>query len=320
MSTTPAPIFDMSKARPIFDMSKAQAIGEGDSQTAIKQKYGLPANIDLKKSFMAQDTKGIDPMTFSKAYAELNPPPPEAKGFLANMWGEAKDIMNSMSSEGTSTASMPPVPGKGAYETGKARIEQAKTDLPGALGKTATDVAAIAAPLAIAKGIDMLPSAERAGATFAEVKGAAGEVPIDMARPGNTALELYEQSQRGATLPKVVRDFVKRATSPGDEPITYAEAKDFQSNVSALSADERMKLKPNTKRLLGQLNADLKDSLESAADIKGKGEQFTDAMKEYHHAMQLHNFSEEAKSALWKAALTGVGLYGAKKILESVAP
>ncbi len=217
-------------------------------------------------------------------------------------------------------------PGAEQFGMNVAGSEQAarQGNIPAVLGHAAAPVSVIAATEGVKAGAgaikEALPNAARAGAALGEVKGIAGEVPIDMARPGNTALELYEQSQRGATLPKVVRDFVKRATSPGDEPITYAEAKDFQSNVSALSADERMKLKPNTKRLLGQLNADLKDSLESAADVKGKGEQFTDAMKEYHHAMQLHNLTEEAKSALWKAALTGVGLYGAKKILESVAP
>jgi hypothetical protein len=103
-------------------------------------------------------------------------------------------------------------------------------------------------------GKDILPSTQRASAALSDVKSVAGSIPIDMSKPGNTALELYTQSQRGATLPKVVRDFVNRATKPGADPITCEEAKDFQSNISNLSADEKMSLKPNTKRLVGQLN------------------------------------------------------------------
>ena len=166
------------------------------------------------------------------------------------------------------------------------------------------------------KMVKALPSAEHAAQALREVKGAAGDIPIDMAKPGNTALELYTQAQRGATMPKVVRDFVTRATKPGAEPITYAEAKDFQSNVSALSAEERMQTKAPTLRLIGQLNSDLKGSLQNAAAVAGKGEKFADAMKEYHNAMRLRGFSEQAIKAAIGAGLTAAGIAGVKKIWD----
>lgn len=178
-------------------------------------------------------------------------------------------------------------------------------------------VGSVAGGLGGGKTSELLPNAAKAGASLGNVKIAAGDVPIDMAKPGNTALELWTQSERGANLPAAVRKFVQRATKPGSEPITYEEAKDFQSNVSALSANEKMNLKPNTARLLGQLNADLKESLETAADTKGKGEQFTQAMKEYHNAMRLSNLTDEVKAALWKAALAGAGIYGVKKFWDA---
>jgi hypothetical protein len=165
---------------------------------------------------------------------------------------------------------------------------------------------------------EALPSAERAAQALGEVKGAAGKIPIDMAKPGATALELYTQAQRGASMPKVVRDFVNRATKPESDPITYAEAKDFQSNVSSLSAEERMQAKPATLRLIGQLNSDLKASLEDAADTVGKGQQFADAMKEYHNAMQLKGFSGKAMKILVGSALGVTGLGIAKKILGAL--
>jgi len=165
-----------------------------------------------------------------------------------------------------------------------------------------------------------LPSTANAGASLADIKGSVGQIPIDMTKPGNTALEIYTQSQRGGTLPKSVRDFVNRATKPDSPPLTYAEAKDFQSNISRLSADEYQRMNPNAKRMVGQLNADLKDSLASAADIQGKGQQFQDAMKEYHNAMRLKGMSDDAISYAWKTALAGAGIYGLSKLLGIEAP
>lgn len=199
-------------------------------------------------------------------------------------------------------------------------------DVSGVYGHTVVPVATAISPLILegvgrvaGKSADLIPSTERAGAALQDIKTTAGSVPIDMAKPGASALELYNQSQHGATLPKAVRQFVQRATQPGGEPITYAEAKDFQSNVSRLSANERMNLNPNTARLLGQLNADLKGSLEDAADTVGKGQKFTDAMKEYHNAMTLKGWTDTAKAYAWKAALGALGVGAAKKIWDAFA-
>jgi hypothetical protein len=161
---------------------------------------------------------------------------------------------------------------------------------------------------------DALPSAARAGAALQEVKSVAGSVPIDTAKAGNSALELYTQSQRGATLPPAVNKLVRRMVQPDSPPLTYEEAKDFQSNISNLSANEKMNLKPNQVRLLGQLNSDLKSSLADAADTVGKGQQFTDAMREYHQAMKLKGYSDAAIDAAWKAAIGASGAYTAAKI------
>lgn len=197
----------------------------------------------------------------------------------------------------------------------------AKGDTGAVAAEAAIPTALAVAPLAgegLYKGAKaVLPSTERSGTALGQVRAAAGGVPIDMSGPGKTALELYTQSQRGATLPKVVRDFVNRATKPGAEPITYAEAKDFQSNVSSLSADEKMASKPNTLRLIGQLNSDLKASLEAAADTVGKGRQFADAMKEFHHAMQLKGFTENMIKAAIGAAITGAGVAGVKTLWKA---
>jgi hypothetical protein len=174
-----------------------------------------------------------------------------------------------------------------------------------------------AAPVVAKTVSGIIPSAADAGAALEDVKSAAGSIPIDTSKVGNTALDIYTQSQRGANLPSSVGKLVRRLASPDSPPMTYEEAKDFQSNISRLSADENMKMNPNTRRLVGQLNQDLKGSLQDAADTVGKGQKFADAMKEYHNAMRLKGFSDAAIDAAWKSALTATGLYGVKKVIEA---
>ncbi len=148
MGGTPTIDFSKYAAAPGIDFSKYADAAAGDPHAAIKQKYGLPVDADLASGFMSDKNSKLDmdPYKFSAAYREANPSPP-TQGFLANAWGEAKDIVKGLfSSEGTGTASMPPIPGVGAYEASKQRVEQAKTDLPGAAGRTVTDIGVAAIP------------------------------------------------------------------------------------------------------------------------------------------------------------------------------
>lgn len=205
--------------------------------------------------------------------------------------------------------------------------EQIKSVLPEALGTGVGGYAVGEAGGAALKGAGgavagvvkrVLPNAERAGAAFADVKNTVGNVPIKTASVGDTALELYTQAERGAQLPQSVRKLLNRVTKPDSSPLTYAEAKDFQSNISRLSADEMGKLNPNTKRLVGQLNANLKDSLIDAADHVGKGEKLADAFTEYRKAMKIKGFSEKAIEYGIKTALGLAGLGAAEKLRRMI--
>src|SRR6185312_13693477 len=120
-----------------------------DPNAAIAKKYGLPSGTDLSKPYFSQSTKGIDPLAFSKAYAEANPAAPSPQGFFSNLFDEAKGIAKGMFSGGTGVASTPPVPGMSAVSTAADRFKQASTDPMGALGRTTTDVAAAALPFAL---------------------------------------------------------------------------------------------------------------------------------------------------------------------------
>ena len=172
---------------------------------------------------------------------------------------------------------------------------------------------------------NLIPSTERAAQNFQEVMGAAKDIPINVTDPGNTALRIQELSQRGSSMPKVVRDFVARVTDPAKGPLTYGEARDFYTNATRLSADEAQRLAPVMRRYVGQFTADLNRSISGAADQAGKLSQYQKAMSEYHKAMQLQAFRrglvDVAKSTAVKAAAgAGAGAAGAylvKSLLDS---
>ena len=162
---------------------------DSSSHDALVQKYGLPKGTDLTKGYFDQkgilEKGGIDPEKFMQAYQEFNPAPPEAKGFLANMWGRAKEIGSSLvNSEGTPVTGYNPLPGMGLPSVVKQRTEQAKTDFPGALGKTATDIGVAALPLIPELG-EKLWSKLSPAASFEEALGSKlSAAEADTPRPG----------------------------------------------------------------------------------------------------------------------------------------
>jgi hypothetical protein len=139
---------------------------------------------------------------------------------------------------------------------------------------------------------------------------AAGHVPIDAGAAGNVALEADRLARSGGAMPKVLRDFIKRATDPDQGPITYAEARDFYSNATRLSADEFNRLTPVIRRQVGQFTQVLGNALADAAAQAGKLPEYQQAMREYARASSLRQFGQDAGSFLVKRALpVGVGGY-----------
>lgn len=168
---------------------------------------------------------------------------------------------------------------------------------------------------------------ERGAAAFDKVSQTAGKVAIDISAPGNQALKMQQLAESGGTLPKVVKDFLKRVTNPDKGALTYDEARDFYSNATRLSADEYNKLNPRLKKEIGQFTRDLGDSVADAAARAGKGEDYAYAMRQYRRGARIAktqaNITKAVKSGVGKAvggAATGAGLglgyETAKKALE----
>lgn len=74
---------------------------------------------------------------------------------------------------------------------------------------------------------------------LADLESAIGQHTVDITAPGNKALEIVDYASSGGTMPKVVRDFIRRTTDPNQGSLTYEEARQFYSNASSrLSAEE----------------------------------------------------------------------------------
>ena len=191
------------------------------------------------------------------------------------------------------------------------------------IGGLATNAAEIALPLpkgvaAIEKAI---PTAEKAGSKFASVMESAHDLPINVAQPGNVALEARQLAASGGVMPKVMRDFINRATDPNMGPITYKEARDFYSNATRLSFDEAQRLTPVMKRQAGMFTNALGKSLEEAAAHVDKLHEYQQAMKEYHTAMRIRSLWEDIKDLATSAAVKGAGAgaagaYAVKELLK----
>lgn len=152
--------------------------------------------------------------------------------------------------------------------------------------------------------IEAIPRSARAGQKFQDVMGAAKDVPVNIEGPGASALRIQDLAERGGSMPMAVRKFLLRVTDPEKTPLTYAEARDFYSNISRLSANETQRLTPVVAREIAQMRAALDAANESAAGAVGKATIYREAMREYRRAAL-------GRDALKRGLKYGAGAVGA---------
>jgi|SRR5690242_9757346 len=161
----------------------------------------------------------------------------------------------------------------------------------------------------------LLPSKAAAGALLQSVQNVAGNTPIDLTGPGNMALRAQELRQTGGTLPKVIRDFLSRATDPGKPPITYAEARDFYSNATSKSAQEMSRLSAVMQMQLGRFTHALGQSIADAAASTGQLQPYLQGMSEYANASKIARTGRAAVKALpYVAGIGGTAGYLARRM------
>lgn len=189
----------------------------------------------------------------------------------------------------------------------------------GMLGRGTGELAQAAVPVggAYKAARAVLPNAVRSGKKFQEVMAVAQHVPVEISEPGNAALRILQLSERGGTMPKVVRDFLRRVTDPEKGPLVYEEARDFYQNITRLSADEFKRLTPVMKREIGNLRVHLNHAIERAAATVDKADTYRSAMKEFRRASQLREAWETTKKTALKYAFpAGLAYWAADKAAE----
>lgn len=150
-----------------------------------------------------------------------------------------------------------------------------------------------------------------AGKVFSQIESQAGKIPIDTTAPGNAALDIQRLAQSGGQMPKVVRDFLKRATDPEQGPITYAEARQFFSNASRLSKDEYDRLTPVMQRGASMFAKALNESITEAAGKVGQADNYITALKQYASgALQSKRYAAGGRLLLDMLKASGMGAAG----------
>lgn len=249
-------------------------------------------------------------------------------GFLRGSGGAAVDMLQGAASEVTGLMQQKlagdnaanealSVPAGATLPAKKAMPPAMMAEKPpttaGTVGTYLPHVASLAAPVgaAVKTGVNAIPSAARAGQKFTQVAGAAKDIAIETKEVGDAALRIYQLSERGGSMPKAVRDLLKRVTDPSKAAMNYPESRDFASNISRLSANELQRLTPVLKREVAKLSAALNKANADAAKAAGKGAEYKEAMREYAKAKQLEDAMAIVIKKATRAALPAAGLGGA---------
>ena len=162
-----------------------------------------------------------------------------------------------------------------------------------------------------------IPTRAKAGAMFQNVMAKAGDQPVWMQNSGAELNRALELADRGGTKPTTVSKLARRVGNVNNAPMNYGEARDFATNLSDLSADEKMALKPVMRRQVGKLSRAFNQDVGDAASRAGVGDQYTQAMRDYARASQLRNAATTA--AKW-AVPVAVGGGIASKLAHTLIP
>lgn len=156
----------------------------------------------------------------------------------------------------------------------------------------------------------------------------AANQPVELSPETNKLMDqIMQQDKSGNTAPKVIKDLLTRVgpnpnapagAEPG--PLTYPEARDFQSNASRLSAGESMNAKGSMKALMAQFSKSLSADVQASADTAGVGDIHRMGMQQYATAAGKDKLidaaKDVAKSKTGQAIGVGIGIEGAHAVLK----
>lgn len=177
-----------------------------------------------------------------------------------------------------------------------------------------------AAAGAVDKAAGMIPSIglQRAHEAFDAAERLAGDLPINPDAAQLTAARIKQLGGRGASVPKVARDFLKRVNDPEQGPMTYSEARDFYSNATRIAADEAQRLTPVMKAQMAQFTSDLGKAIEQTADHAGALQDYKTAMGQYSSAMRNRAIAKFVWTNALRTAAAAGGLTGAVRLSQGL--
>jgi hypothetical protein len=208
---------------------------------------------------------------------------------------------------------------KGGAEGAQGKLWKGTKDVVGGGMEAAQLPSMFMAPEATSAAAKLLPSTEKAAGILENVAKAANHVELPhVNRPLSVAMKIRDFSKSGSVMPKVVKNFMERASKP--EPMTYKEARSFYENATRVSFDEANRLTPKSKYMLGQFTKALDTSIHEAAKTVGMGDEYAKGMRAYHSAAKLRDFTSRVKNkavpAATKGAFTAAGAGAGYKLME----
>ena len=171
-----------------------------------------------------------------------------------------------------------------------------------------------------------LPTTEEAGKLFQPIEAAAKNVPVKTDAARAIAEEAKQYADSGATMPKVLKNFLNRTEpTPANFPypaesapeVLYPESRMFAQNAGRLSASEKLESNPQIQRLTTKFAQALKDSNRDAADAVGMGKEYDQAMSKYRTASQLQTLKDNAVKYATGVIAGGLGLEAVRRILST---
>jgi hypothetical protein len=213
--------------------------------------------------------------------------------------------------------------GKGVAELSEGHPGKGFIDLLSGASKAATIPSLLTGAPAASEAIDAIPSSARAAEILASVAKDAGDVPVMPTRVWPELQRFRELADSGGTMRKPVTNLINRfGNMIRKGPVRYNEARDFYSNLTALSSEDAAKLNPVMRRQMGIIANAFKDDIGQAAAQVNRASDYYAGIREYAKAAQLKRAAlymvkrflipAAATAGAGAAAKAGWDIYGAK--------
>lgn len=167
-----------------------------------------------------------------------------------------------------------------------------------------------------AAAVDAIPSAAYAGQRLNNIAEAVGNADVPLNRSLAPLQRLAELNQNGGSgsAPAGVMQLLER--SQAIAPMGYPTARDFASNISALSGAEKLASKPQVLAQMGVLRSGLHGDIADSLGVLGP--EYLDAIKEYARAQSLKTAATRAAVGLGSAGTAAVIGKGAYNLIKGV--